>query len=57
MWKHDCPVDGELEVSDGAPCNWCGADHMPTADDPRHSLAMGRSGAKSVEARINDSGV
>ena len=26
FWKHDCPIDGEMEIERGSPCNWCGMD-------------------------------
>ena len=26
FWKHDCPIDGYMEIEKGAPCNWCGMD-------------------------------
>lgn len=26
MWRHLCPIDGDLYIGGGEPCNWCGAE-------------------------------
>ena len=22
--KHNCPIEGEMEIEENQPCNWCG---------------------------------
>jgi hypothetical protein len=29
MVRHDCPVDGAMEIEAGLPCNWCGKVEPP----------------------------
>ena len=33
MWKHNCPVEGEIEVGDDEPCSWCSAVEPPKVED------------------------
>lgn len=25
LLRHDCPIEGEMMIETGEPCNWCGA--------------------------------
>jgi len=33
MWKHNCPVEGEIEVGDDEPCSWCSAVELQNVED------------------------